>query len=66
MELEEINYLYFVFVFVYILNSVSSRDLVPDSVALTDVLAPPDFILNSALGHSRHKIITVFLWRKVV
>ncbi len=44
-----------------ILNSVCYRDLVPDSVALTDVLAPPEFILNSALGHSRYKNITVFI-----
>jgi acyl-CoA oxidase len=28
------------------------KELVPDAVALTDCLAPPDFILNSALGHS--------------
>jgi hypothetical protein len=48
-----------------ILNSVPYRDLVPDSVALTDVLAPPDFILNSALGHSRYKNTIVFIWRKV-
>ena len=28
------------------------KDLKKDAVALADVLAPPDFILNSALGHS--------------
>ncbi|XP_024878013.1 peroxisomal acyl-coenzyme A oxidase 3-like [Temnothorax curvispinosus] len=28
------------------------RDLVDDAVALVDVLAPPDFVLNSALGMS--------------
>ena len=29
-----------------------ANDLKKDAVALADVLAPPDFILNSALGHS--------------
>ena len=29
-----------------------AKDLKKDAVALSDVLAPPDFILNSALGHS--------------
>ena len=29
-----------------------AMDLKRDAVALADVLAPPDFILNSALGHS--------------
>ena len=29
-----------------------AKDLKKDAVALADVLAPPDFILNSALGHS--------------
>ena len=29
-----------------------AKDLKNDAVALSDVLAPPDFILNSALGHS--------------
>ena len=29
-----------------------TKDLKKDAVALADVLAPPDFILNSALGHS--------------
>ncbi|VDN33590.1 unnamed protein product [Cylicostephanus goldi] len=28
------------------------RDLLPDSVALVDAIAPPDFVLNSALGLS--------------
>ena len=28
------------------------KQLVPDAIALADTLAPPDFILNSALGHS--------------
>ncbi|XP_018398921.1 PREDICTED: peroxisomal acyl-coenzyme A oxidase 3 isoform X2 [Cyphomyrmex costatus] len=32
------------------------RDLVNDAVALVDVLAPPDFILNSALGMSDGKV----------
>ena len=32
------------------------KQLVPDAVSLTDTLAPPDFILNSALGHSSGKI----------
>ncbi|CAB3386960.1 Hypothetical predicted protein [Cloeon dipterum] len=30
--------------------------LKPDAVALADVLAPTDFVLNSALGHSNGKI----------
>jgi acyl-CoA oxidase len=30
--------------------------LKPDAVALVDVLAPPDFVLNSALGHSNGKV----------
>ena len=29
-----------------------AKDLKKDAVALADVLAPPDFVLNSALGHS--------------
>lgn len=29
-----------------------SKDLVNDAVSLVDVLAPPDFILNSPLGMS--------------
>lgn len=28
------------------------KDLVPEAVALTDVLSPPDFILNSFLGNA--------------
>ena len=28
------------------------RELKPDAVALVDVIAPPDFILNSPIGHS--------------
>ena len=32
------------------------HDLVPEAVLLTDVLAPPDFILNSVLGHSSGKV----------
>jgi len=35
------------------------RDLVDDAVALVDVLAPPDFILNSALGMSDGEVYTV-------
>jgi len=39
--------------------------LAPESVLLTDVLAPPDFILNSALGHSSgdiyHQLHQAFL-----
>ena len=30
----------------------TAKDLKNDAVALVDVLAPPDFILNSVLGHS--------------
>ena len=30
----------------------TAKDLKKDAVALADVLAPPDFILNSVLGHS--------------
>ncbi len=33
-----------------------SRRLAADSVALADALAPPDFVLNSALGHSSGRI----------
>ena len=29
-----------------------AKDIKKDAVSLADVLAPPDFILNSALGHS--------------
>ena len=32
------------------------QQLVPDAILLTDVLAPPDFILNSALGHSSGRV----------
>merc|ERR1712223_1028942 len=42
-----------------------SEALAPESVLLTDVLAPPDFILNSALGHSSgdvyHQLHQAFL-----
>ncbi|KAF4530545.1 hypothetical protein B566_EDAN016998 [Ephemera danica] len=37
-------------------RSLSLAYIEPDAVALVDVLAPPDFILNSALGHSNGKI----------
>ena len=30
----------------------TAKDLKNDAVGLADVLAPPDFILNSVLGHS--------------
>ena len=30
----------------------TSRELLEDSVTLCDTLSPPDFILNSVLGHS--------------
>ena len=30
--------------------------LVPDSVALVDALSPPDFVLDSALGHSSGQV----------
>jgi len=35
---------------------ILSRNLVKESVALTDVLAPPDFILDSILGHSSGRV----------
>ena len=37
------------------------RDLVDNAVALVDVLAPPDFILNSALGMSDGEVCTLSL-----
>ncbi|KAG5318236.1 ACOX3 oxidase, partial [Pseudoatta argentina] len=37
------------------------RDLVDNAVALVDVLAPPDFILNSALGMSDGEVCTFSL-----
>jgi len=35
-----------------------TRELVPEAIALTDVLAPPDFIIQSILGQSRYSIHT--------
>ena len=32
------------------------KDLVPNAIALVDVLAPPDFVLNSILGNSDGQI----------
>ncbi len=33
-----------------------SKALAPDSVSLADALAPPDWVLNSALGHSSGRV----------
>lgn len=38
---------------------VLCKDLVDNAVALVDVLAPPDFILNSALGMSDGEVFIV-------
>jgi len=37
------------------------RDLVDNAVALVDVLAPSDFVLNSALGMSDGEVYTLLL-----
>ena len=34
----------------------TSRELVDDAITLTDAISPPDFILNSVLGHSSGNI----------
>jgi len=37
------------------------KELVNDAVALVDVLASPDFVLNSALGMSDGEVLFLFL-----
>lgn len=36
------------------------EDLKPDAVSLADAIAPPDFILNSAIGKSDGEVVTNF------
>ena len=40
----------------YDLVPVVCRELKPNALALVDAVAPPDFVLNSAIGHSSGKI----------
>ena len=40
----------------YDLVPVVCRELKPNALALVDAVAPPDFVLNSAIGHSSGRI----------
>lgn len=38
--------------------------LSPDAVSLADVIAPPDFVLDSALGHSSGEVRVIKYFQK--
>ena len=40
----------------YDLVPIVCRELMPNALALVDAVAPPDFVLNSAIGHSSGRI----------
>ena len=40
--------------------------LKPEAVALVDVIAPPDFILNSPIGHSDGQVVLILLGAPVL